>query len=88
MKNRLLDIYGRIYKHFGPQGWWPAGSAFEVVVGAILTQNTSWMNVERAIANLKKGHFLTFQKMRRIDEKKNSPPDKAGRLLQYQSKAP
>ena len=38
---------------YGPQGWWPAGTAFEMVVGAILTQNTNWKNVERAIANLK-----------------------------------
>lgn len=70
LQKQLLNIYEGLYKHFGPQGWWPANSAFEVVVGAILTQNTSWTNVERAIANLKKGHSLTFQKMRRIDEKK------------------
>jgi len=70
MQKQLLNIYYRLYKHFGPQGWWPANSAFEVAVGAILTQNTSWQNVERAIAGLKKGRFLTFRKMLRLDEKK------------------
>ncbi len=43
----------------GPQGWWPAESPFEVCVGAILTQNTSWANVERAIANLKASGALS-----------------------------
>ena len=70
LQKQLLDIYEGLYKHFGPQGWWPADSAFEVVVGAILTQNTSWTNVERAIANLKKERLLTFKKMRGIDEKR------------------
>jgi endonuclease-3 related protein len=70
VQKQLLNIYGGLYKHFGPQRWWPADSAFEVAVGAILTQNTLWANVERAIANLKKERFLTFQKMLRLDEKK------------------
>ncbi|MFH0940938.1 MAG: endonuclease III domain-containing protein [Candidatus Omnitrophota bacterium] len=69
-QKQLFNIYEGLYKHFGPQRWWPADSAFEVVVGAILTQNTSWANVERAIANLKKARCLTFQKMRRLDDKK------------------
>ena len=49
----LLDIYNKLESHFGQQHWWPADTAFEVVVGAILTQNTSWKNVEKAIENLK-----------------------------------
>ncbi|MBW2107700.1 MAG: endonuclease III domain-containing protein [Deltaproteobacteria bacterium] len=52
-KERLLDLYERLYDAFGPRHWWPGDSAFEVVVGAILTQNTAWRNVEKAIANLK-----------------------------------
>jgi endonuclease-3 related protein len=43
----------------GPQGWWPAETPFEVVVGAILTQNTNWKNVERAIENLKREGLLS-----------------------------
>ena len=52
-KNKLLKIYNVLLKHFGPQAWWPADTPFEVMVGAILTQNTNWLNVEKAIANLR-----------------------------------
>ena len=60
---KLNSIYRRLYSHFGPQNWWPAESPFEVMVGAILTQNTSWSNVEKAIGNLKKQKVLTAQKL-------------------------
>ncbi|HKL27314.1 MAG TPA: endonuclease III domain-containing protein [Desulfuromonadales bacterium] len=50
---RLLAVFNALHEHFGPRRWWPADSAFEVAVGAILTQNTAWRNVEQAIANLK-----------------------------------
>ncbi len=62
----LLDIYSRLESHFGPQHWWPADTPFEVIVGAILTQNTSWKNVERAIANLKKEGVLNPEGIYRI----------------------
>jgi endonuclease-3 related protein len=52
-KDRLIAIYGKLYKAFGPQHWWPGETPFEVAVGAILTQNTNWGNVEKAIANLR-----------------------------------
>ncbi len=55
----VLEIYHRLFDHFGPQHWWPAESRFEVMVGAILTQNTNWRNAERAIANLKAESLLT-----------------------------
>ncbi|MCX7926632.1 MAG: endonuclease III domain-containing protein [Candidatus Omnitrophica bacterium] len=61
--NNLKKIYEKLFEHFGPQHWWPAESAFEVMVGAILTQNTSWNNVERAIKNLKKEKLLSPQKL-------------------------
>ena len=48
----LLRTYHTLLDNFGEQHWWPADSPFEVMVGAVLTQNTSWSNVERAIANL------------------------------------
>lgn len=51
--NHFLDIYNSLFKHFGPQDWWPGETPFEVIIGAILTQNTSWDNVEKAIASLK-----------------------------------
>ncbi|MDR1041075.1 MAG: endonuclease III domain-containing protein [Deltaproteobacteria bacterium] len=46
-------IYRKLLERFGPRDWWPADSPFEVMTGAILTQNTAWRNVEKAIANLK-----------------------------------
>ncbi len=55
----LLALYERLFAAFGPQGWWPGETPFEVVVGAVLTQNTAWRNVERAIARLKKADALT-----------------------------
>ena len=59
MRQRLLDIYECLFATYGPQGWWPGDSPFEVIVGAILTQNTAWVNVEKAIANLRAAHALT-----------------------------
>lgn len=54
----LQSLYDTLFEHYGPQHWWPADSPFEVVVGAILTQNTNWKNVEQAIANLKAADVL------------------------------
>lgn len=54
----LLEIYNRLDDHFGSLRWWPADSPFEIVVGAILTQNTAWRNVTYAIKNLKKAGLL------------------------------
>ncbi len=55
----LLDIYNRMLERLGRQNWWPADTPFEVCVGAILTQNTNWKNVEKAIKNLKKSKALS-----------------------------
>jgi endonuclease III related protein len=55
---KLEEIYQRLYQAYGRQNWWPAESPFEVMVGAILTQNTSWTNVEKAIQNLKQAQSL------------------------------
>jgi endonuclease-3 related protein len=53
MREKLMKIYKELYRAFGPRHWWPGETPFEVMVGAILTQNTSWRNVEKAIQNLK-----------------------------------
>jgi endonuclease-3 related protein len=55
----LQKIYERLLAAYGPQHWWPGDSRFEVMVGAVLTQNTAWRNVELAIANLKAAAALT-----------------------------
>jgi endonuclease-3 related protein len=65
----LLDLYRILFRSFGPQGWWPGETSFEVAVGAILTQNTKWMNVERAIVNLRKEGVLSPRKMAGISRK-------------------
>ena len=57
--NELLRIYKKLYRCFGPQNWWPGDTPFEIAVGAILTQNTNWGNVEKAIHNLKKQGVLS-----------------------------
>jgi endonuclease-3 related protein len=59
MRRRLLSIYHRLYGQLGPQGWWPGRSRFEVIVGAILTQNTNWGNVEKAIRRLRQEKMLS-----------------------------
>lgn len=58
MSDALALMYKKLYACFGPQHWWPGESAFEVAVGAILTQNTNWDNVEKAIENLKNANVL------------------------------
>jgi len=56
----LVNIYTSLLDHFGPQQWWPGETALEVLVGAVLTQNTNWANVSRAIANLKEENLLSL----------------------------
>jgi endonuclease-3 related protein len=62
----LAEMYERLIRAVGPRHWWPGDSPFEVIVGAILTQNTSWANVEKAIANLKKAGLLSPQGVRGV----------------------
>jgi len=57
----LQAIYDKLFAFYGPQHWWPGETPFEVAVGAILTQNTNWANVEKAIHNLKKHGVLSSQ---------------------------
>ncbi|NLT95688.1 MAG: endonuclease III domain-containing protein [Clostridia bacterium] len=52
-KDLLLKIYERLLNHFGHRNWWPGDTKWEIIIGAILTQNVSWKNVEKAILNLK-----------------------------------
>ena len=70
MKRKLNRIFLRLYSTFGRQYWWPADNAFEVMVGAILTQNTSWSNVEKAIAVLKEKKLLSAKRLYKLAPKK------------------
>ncbi len=65
--HQLGTIYEKLNSHFGDLGWWPADSAFEVIIGAILTQNTAWQNVELAIENIKAVNLLDPVSMNVID---------------------
>ncbi len=65
----LQSYYDALFLAYGPQHWWPGRTRFEVIVGAILTQNTSWTNVERAIRNLRRGKLLSPLAIERV-----SPP--------------
>lgn len=67
-KIRLLDIFDRLLGHFGQRNWWPGDTQLEIAIGAILTQNTSWKNVELAIANLKKQKLIEARRLYEIDE--------------------
>lgn len=58
MHNNILRIYNLLYAFFGPQHWWPGETPFEVMVGAVLTQNTNWTNVTAALENLKQDNLL------------------------------
>ena len=62
----LLNIYETLYEEYGPQHWWPGDSPWEICVGAVLTQNTNWKNVEKAISNLKKCGNLCPLKIRKL----------------------
>lgn len=72
MQRKLVKIYKKLYAAFGPQRWWPGDSPFEVMVGAILTQNTNWLNVEKAIGNLKKHKTLALNKLSRMPQRRLS----------------
>jgi endonuclease-3 related protein len=64
----LHRLYARLLDAFGPQGWWPAETAFEVMVGAILTQNTAWSNVEQALARLRSRIPLSAEAILALDQ--------------------
>ncbi|RJO66484.1 MAG: endonuclease III domain-containing protein [Myxococcales bacterium] len=63
VRKRLLAIYDRLRIHFGHRDWWPGDTRLEICVGAVLTQNTAWKNVERAIANLKQAEALSVGRL-------------------------
>ena len=67
ISDQLNEIYQLLFDSFGPQHWWPGQTQFEIITGAILTQNTSWANVEKAIANLKSADSLSPEKLHHLD---------------------
>lgn len=67
-KRTLLSLYNRLFRALGPQHWWPGETPLEIAVGAILTQNTAWSNVEKAISNLKSAGYLDFKKLSELSD--------------------
>jgi endonuclease-3 related protein len=66
LPDRLLDVYHRMLRHYGPQHWWPADTPFEMMVGAVLTQAAAWSGVRRAISNLKAADAMSPEAVRRM----------------------
>jgi endonuclease-3 related protein len=64
-KHQIQNYYRALFDAWGPQHWWPAQSRFEMIVGAYLTQNTAWTNVEKALANLRAARLLSVKGIRR-----------------------
>src|SRR5256886_13366768 len=65
-EEQIRAYYYTLFQVWGPQHWWPARSRFEVIVGAYLTQNTSWTNVERALRRLRSAGLLNLRAMREV----------------------
>ncbi|MSQ06899.1 MAG: endonuclease [Dehalococcoidia bacterium] len=71
----LLEVYPRLYQHYGPQGWWPGEGPLDVVIGAILTQAAAWRNVELALRNLKAANCWSLEAIRQL------PPDDLAAII-------
>ncbi len=65
-EEEIRSYYAALYREWGPQHWWPAETPFEVIVGAYLTQNTAWINVERALQNLRRSNLLNLDGIRGV----------------------
>jgi len=65
-EDQIRAYYRALFQAWGPQNWWPARSRFEVIVGAYLTQNTAWTNVEKALANLRAAGLLSIKGIRQV----------------------
>ncbi len=75
MASRVKEIFDLLYDFFGPQHWWPGETPFEIMVGAVLVQNTNWSNVEKAINNLKRSGLLSFDIMEAM------PPEQLAEII-------
>ncbi len=68
MRGTLLKYYRRLFSHFGHRDWWPGDTRIEIIVGAILTQNTAWQNVTLALDNLKRERLLSVKGLRSVPQ--------------------
>jgi len=86
-KRQLMTIYRRLFNAFGSRHWWPAQSAEEVIIGAILTQNTAWKNVEQAIAALKARRAVSFKAIDAMAEEQLARLIRPARFLNQKARA-
>jgi len=70
MQERLLKIYQKLNECYGETNWWPGDTIDEIIVGAVLTQNTNWQNVEKSLKNLKESNLLNIKKLLLLEEDK------------------
>jgi len=70
VSKRIVALYNSLQGRYGPQNWWPADSALECILGTILTQNTAWKNVEKAIKNLKSNDLISIEKFDSLPTKR------------------
>jgi len=69
----LIRVYKRLLRRYGHAGWWPGETPFEICLGAILTQNTSWRNVEKALTALRKQSLLSFGALKSLSQSRIAP---------------
>ncbi len=84
---QLMNIYTLLYNAFGSRNWWPADTAEEVIFGAILTQSTTWKNVEQAISALKEQKKLSFRAVAALDERRLAEIIRPARFLNQKARA-
>jgi len=66
-EQKLMSMFHLLLDHYGPRHWWPAETKLEMMVGAVLTQNTNWKNVEKAVENLKQKKLISVKALYSID---------------------
>lgn len=84
---RLMGMYEKLHAAFGPRNWWPADSPEEVILGAILAQNTSWENARRAVQALRKVRLLSFRKIDGADDHKLAALVRPARFFNQKARA-
>lgn len=73
MKALVQRIYDRLFAACGPRGWWPGEGRDEIIIGAVLTQNTAWRNVEKALANLRAERLVSLARLARLEPEAIAP---------------
>lgn len=87
MKLTLLDLYTKMRSNMGPSGWWPADSKEEIIIGAIMIQNTNWRNADRAVTNFRQKTHFDPQKINQLSQKELADLTRAAGFYKNKSRA-